>query len=101
MATLAVCLQANGLSRTTSNDLAGYGWRVGHLSVARLRAGAYSFTVWKRSYLLVFAVLLPMLGLLRWHGMAQRPPLEEADILIKDGHVIDGTGGPWMRADVA
>ena len=45
--------------------------------------------------------LLLLMRLLSSNGVAQRPPLEEADILIKDGHVIDGTGGPWMRADVA
>jgi len=28
-------------------------------------------------------------------------PSDQADILIKGGHVIDGTGGPWVQADVA
>lgn len=32
---------------------------------------------------------------------AQSPPAAEADILIQNGHVIDGTGGPWMQANVA
>jgi N-acyl-D-amino-acid deacylase len=32
--------------------------------------------------------------------LAQSAALD-ADILIKNGHVIDGTGGPWMQADVA
>jgi N-acyl-D-amino-acid deacylase len=35
------------------------------------------------------------------HSDAQSPPAAEADILIKNGHVVDGTGGPWMQADVA
>ena len=30
-----------------------------------------------------------------------QPAALDADILIKNGHVIDGTGGPWMQADVA
>ena len=32
---------------------------------------------------------------------AQTPPAGEADILIQNGHVVDGTGGPWMQANVA
>src|SRR5882757_10098564 len=28
-------------------------------------------------------------------------PVRQADILIQGGEVIDGTGGPWMRANVA
>ncbi len=48
----------------------------------------------------VVAVLL-FVGLPRSNAFAQSPPTEEADVLIKGGHVIDGTGGPWMLADVA
>jgi len=32
---------------------------------------------------------------------AQSPPTAQADILIKNGHVVDGTGGPWFQANVA
>jgi len=32
---------------------------------------------------------------------AQSPPAAQADILIKNGHVVDGTGSPWYQADVA
>lgn len=32
---------------------------------------------------------------------AQTPPAAEADILIANGHVVDGTGGPWRQANVA
>ena len=30
---------------------------------------------------------------------AQSPT--QADILIKNGHVVDGTGGPWIQANIA
>jgi len=32
---------------------------------------------------------------------AQSPPVAQADILITNGHVVDGTGGAWFQADVA
>jgi N-acyl-D-amino-acid deacylase len=32
---------------------------------------------------------------------AQSPPIAQADILIKNGHVVDGTGAPWFQANVA
>ena len=32
---------------------------------------------------------------------AQSPPATQADILIKNGHVVDGTGAPWFQANVA
>jgi N-acyl-D-aspartate/D-glutamate deacylase len=32
---------------------------------------------------------------------AQSPPSTQVDILIKNGRVVDGTGGSWFQADVA
>jgi N-acyl-D-amino-acid deacylase len=50
---------------------------------------------------LAAALSLLLVGLPGSNAFAQSPPAEEADVLIKGGHVIDGTGGPWMMADVA
>src|SRR3954463_6282535 len=32
---------------------------------------------------------------------AKSPAAIQADILIRNGHVVDGTGGPWIQANVA
>jgi N-acyl-D-aspartate/D-glutamate deacylase len=44
-----------------------------------------------------------VLALFLFSGSAQvlSQPSDQADVLIKGGHVIDGTGGPWVQADVA
>ena len=34
-------------------------------------------------------------------ALAQSPPAGEADLLIANGRVVDGSGGPWRQANVA
>ena len=34
-------------------------------------------------------------------ALAQSPPAAEADLLIANGRVVDGSGGPWRQANVA
>ena len=46
---------------------------------------------------------MAVMALLLMTGLAdaQSPPPDEVDLLITNGHVIDGTGGPWMQENVA
>ena len=46
---------------------------------------------------------MAVMALLLMTGLAdaQSPPSDEVDLLITNGHVIDGTGGPWMQENVA
>lgn len=61
-------------------------------------------TMRRTGLLLAGAALLGFAGLAgsRLVPGAQAQPVPiQADILIKGGHVVDGTGGPWQQADVA
>ncbi|HMF63012.1 MAG TPA: D-aminoacylase [Edaphobacter sp.] len=51
--------------------------------------------------LTAIAFLLFSTGLTGSKILAQSPPQEEVDVLIRGGHVIDGTGSPRMFANVA
>lgn len=46
----------------------------------------------------LFAVLIIVFGTVSVRPVAAQPTY---DILIKDGRVLDGSGNPWVRADVA
>lgn len=39
--------------------------------------------------------------LLTGGAQMQAQPVTQADILITNGHVVDGTGAPWMQANIA
>jgi len=41
------------------------------------------------------------LFLLAGAAQIEAQPVNQADILITNGHVVDGAGGPWMQANVA
>jgi N-acyl-D-aspartate/D-glutamate deacylase len=51
----------------------------------------------KSSALMLTGALLVFAGAAQVEGQ----PVTQADILITNGHVVDGTGGPWMQANVA
>ena len=34
-------------------------------------------------------------------GCATAPPATEFDLIITNGRILDGTGNPWVRGDVA
>ena len=55
----------------------------------------------RRAVFLLAAGLLALLAGSSSLLLAQSPPEGEADILITNGKVIDGTGGPWRQANVA
>ena len=52
-----------------------------------------------RAFCLVTAGFLALLAMPM--VMAQTSPEGEADLLIVNGKVIDGTGSPWRQANVA
>jgi N-acyl-D-amino-acid deacylase len=51
-----------------------------------------------RKHILLFVSLLLTAGALALRSSAQSPPY---DVILRGGRVIDGTGSPWYRADVA
>ena len=55
----------------------------------------------KLSLLLGAAALLAVAMDTPQGALAQSPPAAEADLLIANGRVVDGSGGPWRQANVA
>src|SRR5689334_12445824 len=54
-----------------------------------------------RGFLLGSAALLAVAMDTPQGALAQSPPAAEADLLIANGRVVDGSGGPWRQANVA
>jgi N-acyl-D-amino-acid deacylase len=54
----------------------------------------------KRSILLALLVLSGLAGL-RAHSTPQAAAADSFDLIIRNARVMDGSGNPWMRADVA
>lgn len=48
----------------------------------------------------VAGVLLAMTGLAGAVPAQESPPAQKFDVLIRQGRVLDGSGNPWVRADV-
>ena len=52
------------------------------------------------------AIIVMLLGagafrLSSWaHAQSAGQPHEEYDVLIRNGHILDGSGGPWYSADI-
>src|SRR5277367_6187820 len=47
--------------------------------------------------------LVILAGLFAWsYAMKAREPAEQTsfDIIIRNGHILDGAGGPWYAADI-
>src|SRR3569833_1419989 len=51
--------------------------------------------------LAITATTLALLMVATPKGAAQSPPAEQVDLLIANGKVYDGAGGPWRQANVA
>ena len=55
----------------------------------------------KNKALIIMAGLLALLVLAAPPLFAQSPPADEVDLLIANGKIIDGSGGPWRQGNVA
>ncbi len=51
--------------------------------------------------LLGAAAVISLIAGLSLESLAQSPPADEADILIQNGEIVDGAGGPWFQGNVA
>jgi N-acyl-D-amino-acid deacylase len=56
---------------------------------------------WPRTVFIAGPLVLALFGLIALGEPSRSDAAEKVDLVLRGGHVIDGTGAPWYHADVA